>query len=78
MVQYELRGLSPSGFRKLQVSLAFVGFVVVFSSLKSLVMADWKCLKEVPMKKALMLGVRSVLETLWTIGTNCATAALPG
>ena len=61
-----------------EMSLAFVGFVVVFSSLKSLVMADWKCLKEVPMKKALVLGVRSVLETLWTIGTNCATAALPG
>ena len=78
MVQYELRGLSPSGFRKLQVSLTFVGFVVVFSSLEFLVLADWKCLKEVPMEKAFVLGVRSVLENLWAIGASCVAAALPG
>jgi hypothetical protein len=70
--------LSPSGFRIPQVSLTFAGVVVALSSLKFLVLTDWKRWKEAPMRQAFMVGVRSVLETLWTVGTSYVSAALPG
>jgi hypothetical protein len=34
--------------------------------------------KEAHIKQAFVLGVRSVLETLWAIGTSYAAAVLPG
>ena len=71
-------GLSPSGFRVEQVSPTFAGVVVALSSLKLLVLTDWKRRKEAPMKQAFVLGVRSILETVWTIGTGYVSAALPG
>jgi hypothetical protein len=64
-----------------QVGLAvFAGFVAVFASLKYLVviLTDWKRRKELPMRQALKRGVRSVLETIWAIGTSYIAAGLPG
>ncbi len=72
------RGLSPSGFRIEQVSLTFAGVVVVLSLLQFLVLTDWKRWKEAPMRQAFTAGARSILETVWTIGTSCVAAALPG
>lgn len=71
-------GLSPSGFRIQQVSLAFAGLVAILSALKFLVLTDWKRWKEAPMKQAFVLGTRSVLDTVWAIGTSNAAVALPG
>ena len=71
-------GLSPSGFRVEQVSRTFVGVVVALSSLKFLVLTDWKRWKEAPMRQEFVLGARSILETVWTIGTSYVSAALPG
>lgn len=73
-----MRGLSPTGFRTQQVSLVVAGFVAVLSSLKFLVLSASKRWKEAPMKQAIVLGVRSVLETFWTIGASYIAAALPG
>lgn len=56
----------------------FAGFVVILSSLKFLFLFDWKRRREMPMKQAFVLGARSVLETLWTVGTSYIAAALPG
>ena len=71
-------GLRPSGFRIQQVSTAFAGVVVVISSLKFLFLIDGKRRKEAPMKQAFVLGVRSVLETIWAISTSYVAALLPG
>jgi hypothetical protein len=56
----------------------FAGFVVILALLKFLVLFDWMRGKEMPMRKAFMCGVRSVSETLWTIGTSSIMAVLPG
>jgi hypothetical protein len=52
--------------------------VVALSALKFSVLTDWKRWKEAPMKHAFVLGVRSILETVWTIGTSYVSAVLPG
>jgi hypothetical protein len=57
------------------------GLVVSCSLLKYLVVnlsAGKRKKKEAPMRHAFMLGIRSVSETLWTIGTSYIAAGLPG
>jgi hypothetical protein len=58
----------------------FAGYVVLCSLLKCLVdfLSARKQKKEAPMEQALVLGIRSVSETLWTIGTSYIAAGLPG
>jgi hypothetical protein len=56
------------------------GLVVACSLLKYLVvnLSARKRRKEAPMGHALLLGIRSVSETLWTIGTSYIAVGLPG
>jgi hypothetical protein len=58
----------------------FAGFVVLCSLLKYLVdfLSGRKQKKEASMGQALVLGIRSVSETIWTIGTSYIAAGLPG
>ena len=56
----------------------FAGSMVILASLKFLVLTATMRKKEMPMRKAFMFGVRSVLDTVWTIGTGYIAAALPG
>jgi len=73
------RGLSPTGSGIQQVDpLMFAGTVVILASLKFLVQSASKLKKEMPMRKAFMLAVRSVSDTVWTIGTSSIMAILPG
>jgi len=53
--------------------------VVLLASLKYVVsvLTGRKRSKEAPMKQAFIDGIRSVSETLWTIGTSYAVVALP-
>ena len=73
-----MRGLSPTGSGLQQVSQMCAGFVVILSSLKFLVQSASMRKKELPMKKAFALGIPSVLDTVWTIGTSYIAAVLPG
>jgi hypothetical protein len=52
--------------------------MAILSTLKFLVLTDWKRWKEASMKQAFVLGARSVLDTVWAIGTSYAAVALPG
>ena len=75
-----LRGLSPTrsfGFQQVELWV-FAGSVTVLSSLKFLLSSDGKRQKEAPMEKASKSGIRSVLETLWAIGTSYIAVLLPG
>jgi hypothetical protein len=57
----------------------FAGLMVcITSSLKFLASFDWKRRKELPMTNQFVLGIRSVSDTLWTIGTSYMATALPG
>ncbi len=56
----------------------FAGSVAILASLRVLVQSALKCKKEAPMRKAFMLAVRSVVETVYAIGTGSIMALLPG
>jgi hypothetical protein len=56
----------------------FAGSVAILASLKFLVQSALKRKKEAPMDNAFMLGVRSVVETFYAIGTSSIMALLPG
>ena len=74
------RGLSPTGSGIQRAGWLCAGLVVSCSLLKYLVVnlsAGKLKKKEAPMRHAL-LGIRSVSETLWTIGTSYIAAGLPG
>jgi hypothetical protein len=43
-----------------------------------LILDGWKHWREAPMKQAVMLGVRLILDTVWTICTGLVAVALPG
>ena len=78
-LQSDQRGLSPTGSGFQQASLlVFAGFVAILSSLKFLVQSASRREKEMPMRKAFVRGIRSVLETVWAVGASYTTRLLPG
>jgi hypothetical protein len=79
LLKSEVRGLSPTGSGLQQVDpLVFAGFAVTLAALKFLALFDWMRGKEMPMKEALMFGVRAVSETLWTLGASNIMVLMPG